>query len=123
MIGRVMAEVTGGVGDDEMVFLADDMSSFRFHYEADCASCEINDIAGDLADLCGTPILRAELVSSDRGEGERPSEDADSWTWSFYKFRTMKGDVTVRWLGQSNGYYSETVTFTESVTEQIVMES
>ncbi len=111
MVGVTMTSVVGEEGDDEMTFVADDGRRFRFYYEQDCcASCNIVDIGGDLADLVGSPILRAEEVSSEDAEAPEYSE---SYTWTFYKFETNRGSVTVRWLGQSNGYYSESVTYAE----------
>jgi hypothetical protein len=76
---------------------------------------EIDDICGDLNDLIGTPILFAECVGNpdyepSEEEDERRSNH-DSYTWTFYKFSTIKGSVTVRWCGSSNGYYSEEVNF------------
>ena len=66
---------------------------------------------GAAADLIGSPVTEAESVES-RG-GEPAPAYPDSWTWTFYKLGTAKGFVTLRWLGESNGYYSERVDFTE----------
>jgi len=78
------------------------------HTQDCCESVDINDIVGDLEDLVGEPLLLAEQV-----QGETPvdfnEEDHESVTWTFYKFATRKGYVDVRWLGESNGYYSEGV--------------
>ena len=112
MLGRTMAEVLGGEGDREMIFRGEDGSSWRFYHEQDCCeSVTVEDITGDISDLLGSPVTMAEEVS-----GECPAVSrADSYTWTFYKFGTAKGFVTVRWLGESNGYYSESVDFSERI--------
>ena len=106
MVGRVFVRVEGSVGSGEMLFVAEDGAKFLFSHQQDCCeSVDINDIVGDLEDLVGEPLLVAEEVS-----GETPDEDIQgSYTWTFYKFATRKGYVDVRWLGESNGYYSESV--------------
>lgn len=107
MLGRVFTRVEGSVGSGEMVFVAQDGARFTFtHYQDCCESVDINDIVGDLQDLVGEPLLIAEEASN--ADGPEP-EYADSYTWTFYKFATRKGYVDVRWLGESNGYYSESV--------------
>ena len=94
---------------DELIFETADGETYRMYHEQDC--CErvrIEDIVGDLEDLVGSEILMAEEV-----EGESPAdfEAYESYTWTFYKFATRKGYVDIRWLGESNGYYSESVSF------------
>lgn len=105
--GLTMRSITGKVGDDEMRLETTDGRVFLFYHEADCCeSVTIEEIHGDLQDLIGTPILVAKESSS-----EAPS--TESATWTFYRFQTIKGAVQVRWLGESNGYYSEDVSLRE----------
>lgn len=115
MKGKTFIEVTGSVGSGEMLFVTTEGERFLFsHYQDCCESVDINDIVGDLQDLVGEPLLIAEEVS---GATEPDEEHYESYSYTFYKFATRKGYVDVRWLGESNGYYSESVDlFVEGVT-------
>jgi hypothetical protein len=115
MKGKTFVKVEGSVGSGEMLFVTAEGERFLFgHYQDCCESVDINDIVGDLQDLVGEPLLIAEEVS---GATEPDEEHYESYTYTFYKFATRKGYVDVRWLGESNGYYSESVDlFVEGVT-------
>ena len=105
--GKTLSSVEGD--NYELVFKTTDGETYRMYHEQDCfESVVLEDVAGDLQDLVGSEILIAEEV-----EGESPAdfEAYESYTWTFYKFATRKGYVDLRWLGQSNGYYSESVSF------------
>lgn len=96
---------------EELIFALENGDQYKLHHDQEC--CEtvvIEDIAGDLNDLVGTPITKAEEVSNQ--DSRDPSKETDeSFTWTFYHLATIKGYVTIRWLGTSNGYYSESVYF------------
>lgn len=113
LIGKTITEIVGGVGSEEISFACSDGTKYRMVYHQDCcASCDIEDIAGDLSDLIGSPIVdaREETNSDNPKEQEYPD---DSFTWTFYIIQSGKGTVTIRWYGSSNGYYSESATFEE----------
>lgn len=84
------------------------------HQQDCCERVIIEDFDGDEEDFVGQVLLEAEEVTDGQGKHQRGKAPkyADSLTWTFYKFRTTKGRLWVRWLGESNGYYSERVTVT-----------
>jgi hypothetical protein len=107
MKGKTFVKVEGSVGGGEMLFVTAEGERFLFAHMQDCCeTVDINDVVGDLQDLVGEPLLIAEEVS---GEVPADAEHYESFTYTFYKFATRKGYVDVRWLGESNGYYSESV--------------
>jgi hypothetical protein len=109
MVGKTFESVTGDKGGTEMVFLCEDGTGFDFSHDQDCCEhVEIEDVCGDLSALVGSPLVLAEEVNSDDFPAPE-KEYVESYTWTFYRFATAKGTVTVRWLGESNGYYSERV--------------
>lgn len=98
--------------NEEIIFTVDDGTKYKmFHDQCCCEHVYIEDICGDIKNLIGSPIVMAEEVSNyDMGKLDKWD---DSYTWTFYKFATVKGYVTIRWYGTSNGWYSESVDFIE----------
>jgi len=104
MIGVIFSSVTST--GDGLTFRKPDGSGFRFYHEQDCCeSVYIESVAGDLSDLENSPLLQAEKV----GTEHETDEYNNVKQWTFYKFGSIKGSVTVRFLGTSNGYYSTDV--------------
>jgi len=135
LIGKTLKEITVSDSDEQIDFITDDDERYRMLHHQDC--CEdvlVDDIIGDLDDLIGAPVLEAREASNsgDDVEGfwremyddeefvlqkmagfpDLPEMNRDeSETWTFYIISTIKGSVTIRWYGTSNGYYSERVDF------------
>lgn len=82
-----------------------------FHQQDCCENVNLEDVCGDLEDLVGSPILLAEEVTNTEDATVPRSKYDDCFQWTFYKLATNKGAVTLRWYGESNGYYSMDVTF------------
>ena len=112
--GRHIVSVDGlEKGSDEIAFTCSDGSSWRMlHVQDCCESVLVEDVVGYPSDLADATVIdaRHEVGEADPA-GYVPDGYRDSYTWTFYVIQTNKGAVTIRWLGESNGYYSEGVDF------------
>ena len=109
LLGNTIELVKGfDVNSDEILFKLTNGKIYKMYHRQEC--CEevyIDDIVGDVEDIIGSPILMAE-ESSNHG-------DKENSTWTFYKLATIKGYVTIKWYGESNGFYSEEADFAEVI--------
>lgn len=114
LVGETLLSIT--VSDEGLFFKTNNGRKFEMYHDFNCCEdVKIESITGDLNDLIGFPVTIAEVA-----EGETPNDyqfefEPDSYTWTFYKLATIKGYVDIRWLGLSNGYYSEKVSFIEII--------
>lgn len=115
LLGRTLTRITRQrekwKGDSLLFYCTDGSEWEMCHDQEECGeSVRIEDICGELDWLVGSTILQAEEVTN---QTDPPSHEDYDWshTWTFYKLATIKGYVTIRWYGESNGYYSERATF------------
>jgi len=116
LLGKTLINIGITEDNDEIRFACSDGTKYLMYHQQDC--CEnvtIDDICGDINDLLNSPVLQAEESTSD--ENPKDPQYDDSFTWTFYKLATAKGYVTIKWYGESNGYYSESVDFEKEDTE------
>jgi hypothetical protein len=98
-------------GEEIRFTLANGEQYELYHPQDCCESVYVEDVAGELDDLIGTPLLLVEEASNSDTPPPESDYSYESYTWTFYKLVTMKGAVTIRFFGSSNGYYSESVYF------------
>ena len=91
--------------DNDALLFADLQGSVYLmtHNQDCCENVWLDDVCGSWDDIKWEEILEAIETSEDMPNA------SESGTWTFYTFKTFKGSVTLRWCGESNGYYSEGV--------------
>lgn len=110
LVGKVFTSIDSS--EYEITFHCDDGTSYKMlHYDYCCESVTVESIIGDLNDLIGSPILLAESSTGYTTNDYKFKYEPESYTSTFYKLATVKGYVDIRWFGESNGYYSESVDF------------
>jgi hypothetical protein len=109
LVGLMIVDIAVDYENDEIWFYTPNRTFKMYHLQDCCESVTISDVVGDPADFAGQTILSAYESSNESNEGY------GSQTWTFYDIRCLKGSLNIRWFGESNGYYSESVDLVEIV--------
>ena len=108
LIGKLVHEIKQT--DEKLIFITDTGIYHLYHDQDCCESVFLEDICGDLQDLIGHRICKAEEATSTAAKARNRDNGA---MWTFYLLSSDKGGVTLRWHGESNGYYSVAVNLWE----------
>ena len=112
--GTIITSIEGGKDSDELIFHLMDGRKFKmFHEQSCCENVAIEDICGEFEWLLDSPILIAEERTNEENPLNPDYKEYGDFMWTFYEIATLKGAVTIRWYGSSNGYYSIAVSFVE----------
>lgn len=113
--GKTITSISN-LDDESIRFSTSDGKDYvMFHSQNCCESVMVHDIVGDLNSLVGNPLVVArEETSSVWPADVETREYVDSYTWTSYFFETATSKVRIRWLGESNGWYSESVQIEET---------
>lgn len=106
-IGSIITKIDGlEIGSQQVHFHTDNGIFEMYHSQDCCEVVNVDDIVG-ITDLIGAEVYAfIEKTNSDN-----PKPNSDSFTWTFYTLVTSKGYTDIKWYGESNGYYSESVKF------------
>ncbi len=109
--GKTITSIDGSNSDDsDTIITTSDGSIYTLTHLQDC--CENVRVYGSVGNIDN--VLNAEVIAAeDTNPMDNPNatdyKAYDSATWSQFRIVTNKGTFEIWWLGESNGYYSETV--------------
>lgn len=107
LIGKIIIKIELDRCDNCIIINTNGGSYVMYHEQEWNEDVYVEDVCGDINYIINSPILKAEVVNS-ANIGEDMKQ---SGTYTFYNIATIKGQVTIRWRGTSDGYYSVKVSF------------
>jgi hypothetical protein len=104
--GKTFQRIDYNNDETKITFYCSDGTVYEQSHERYC--CEnvwIEDVCGDFSNLLNYPIVEAEEVSNNENSPPEYKRPDDFWLggWTYYKLSNIKGSVTIRWFGCSNG--------------------
>ena len=109
--GKTITSIQGSKSDDgDTIITTSDGSSYTLTHIQDC--CEhvrVYGTVGNIDDVLNEEVIDAEDTNPMDNPNAPDYKAYDSATWTQFRIVTNKGTFEIWWLGESNGYYGETV--------------
>lgn len=109
--GKTITSIQGSNSDDsDTIITTSDGSIYTLTHIQDC--CEhvrVYGTVGNIDDVLNEEVIAAEDTNPMDNPNAPDYKYYESATWSQFRIVTNKGTFEIWWLGESNGYYSETV--------------
>ena len=118
LVGKTITSFIGEVGAYEVHIITPEGTLLMYHRQDCCEHVYLEDVVGDPLDLIGHKVIVAEERDSLPTDPQDEENDLFETLWTFYEIRTTGGDLSLRWMGSSNGYYGMSVDLSWSPNEQ-----
>ena len=109
--GKTITSIQGSKSDDgDTIITTSDGSSYTLTHIQDC--CEhvrVYGTVGNIDNVLNEEVIAAEDTNPMDNPNAPDYKIYDSATWTQFRIVTNKGTFEIWWLGESNGYYGETV--------------
>lgn len=107
--GKTIKEISCLEIDSKKVFIRTNDETYKlYHQQSCCEHVRIVKVIGNINELIGEVIFAEEDAGANDPDWYNESF-YDSYTWTKYVLKTTNASLEFWFLGESNGYYSESV--------------
>jgi hypothetical protein len=109
--GKTITSIDGSNSDDsDTIITTSDGTIYTLtHIQDCCENVRVYGTVGNIDDVLNEEVIAAEDTNPMDNPNAPDYKYYESATWSQFRIVTNKGTFEIWWLGESNGYYSETV--------------
>jgi len=112
LVGEILTHIDVDADNEEILLTTQSGRRFRvYHNQNCCENVNIVDTEGEWHTLLNKKLV--EVKHTEYDDGVPPYDGCESYTKTAILFRVDDATVISRWVGTSNGYYSETVDLAE----------
>ena len=108
--GQIVKEITGLEKNSPEVHIVTNQTTYKLYHHQDCCeSVFVENVIGDEKDILNEEIIFAEEDAGANDPDWYGDNYNDSHTWTKYVLKTKNASLEFWFLGESNGYYNESV--------------